>query len=118
RAAAGRAPAGGTVALPALSLFDYLLASADDTAARLVAPRVRAFIAEDRKRHGTLVATLQGFVEADLNVRRAAALLHIHENTMQYRLTRIAERTGLGMRNVRDLIELIVAADLLGRSEK
>jgi sugar diacid utilization regulator len=32
---------------------------------------------------------------------------------MQYRLTRIAERTGFGMRRIPDLIELIVAADLL-----
>lgn len=112
RAAADRAPAGGAIALPALSVFDYLVATADDSAVRIVDPRVRAFLAADRDHHGTLAATLYAFLDADLNVRRAAARLHIHENTMHYRLTRIAERTGLEVRRVRDLIELIVAADI------
>ena len=117
RSAAGRAQSGGTVALPVLSVFDYLVAAADDTASRLIDPRVRELLAADRAQHGTLVATMHAFLDADLNVRRAAERLHIHENTMHYRLARIAERTGLEMRRVPELIELILAAELLRERE-
>ena len=36
----------------------------------------------------------------------------IHPNTAHYRLARIAEKTGLDLRNVLHLMELLVAIDL------
>ena len=42
-----------------------------------------------------LFATLQGFFACSRNVRRSAEMLGVHENTIRYRLSRIAEITHL-----------------------
>ena len=48
--------------------------------------------------HGPeLVATLEGYFAADFDRRRAAAALNIHPNTLDYRLRRVAELTGLSV---------------------
>jgi hypothetical protein len=44
-----------------------------------------------------LIATLEGYFAADFDRRRAAANLHIHPNTLDYRLRRVAEMTGLSV---------------------
>ena len=102
----------GVLALPRLSPFRYLALRADDTARRLVDPRVRTFLEEDDARGGTLRHTLQAFVDADLNVRVLADRLHVHPNTAHYRLGRIREQTGRNPRTIADLLELIVAIAL------
>lgn len=103
---------GGTAALPTLSLFDYLNASADPTARRLVDERTRSFLEEDREKGGVLIETLRAYVASDLNVRRAAERLFVHPNTAHYRLNRIAERTGRDIRSITDVIELLVAVSV------
>ncbi len=102
----------GVVALTRMSAFDYLVLRADDTAARLVDPHVRAFLREDRARGGLLTDTLRALVDADLNVRLLAQRLHVHPNTAHYRLGRIHELTGRNPRRLADLLELIVAIEL------
>ena len=102
----------GLMALPRLSPFQYLALRADDTARRLVDPRVRAFLDEDRARGEVLATTLRAFVNADLNVRVLAQRLHIHPNTAHYRLGRIKELTGRNPRAIGDLLELVVAVSL------
>jgi sugar diacid utilization regulator len=99
----------GVSALPRLSAFSYLALRADETARRLVDTSLRAFLAEDRSRGGTLVATIRAFADADLNLRVAAERLHVHPNTAQYRLRRIQERTGRNPRRIADLLDLLVA---------
>ncbi|HEU4979351.1 MAG TPA: helix-turn-helix domain-containing protein [Solirubrobacteraceae bacterium] len=103
---------GGVAALPRFSSFHYLALRADATAHRLTSPRVRAFLDEDRERGGVLTATIRAFADADLNLRAAADALQIHPNTAQYRVRRIEERTGLCLRRVSDLFELLVAIAL------
>jgi sugar diacid utilization regulator len=107
---------GGVVALPRLSPFDYLALHADDTARRLVDPRLRTFLDEDRQRGGGLVETARVFAAADLNLRVAAERLQVHPNTAQYRLRRIEERTGRNPRRIADLVDLLVAIALLERT--
>ena len=104
---------GGVVALPRLSPFDYLALRADDTARRLVDPRLRTFLAEDAERGGALVETAQAFAAADLNLRVAAERLRVHPNTAQYRLRRIEERTGRNPRHIADLVDLLTAIALV-----
>ena len=103
---------GGVAALPRLSPFGYLALRAEDTARRLVDPRVRTFLDEDRARGGVLTATIRAFADADLNMRLAAERLQIHPNTAQYRLRRIEERTGRSPRRFADLFDLLVAISL------
>ena len=110
RAAHGSTP--GVFALSELSAFEYLTLRPDPTASRLIAPAVHEFVAHDAREGGPLIATLREYVACDLNARRAAENLHIHVNTAHYRLARIAERTGLDLRRVGDLIDILIAARL------
>jgi hypothetical protein len=111
-ALAGVGDDGGVSALTRLSPFEYLAQRADDTARRLVDPRLRAFLADDRERGGVLTATIRAFAAADGNLRTAGEHLQIHPNTAQYRLARIQERSGRNPRCTADLLDLLVAISL------
>ncbi|MFC4057349.1 PucR family transcriptional regulator [Planomonospora corallina] len=103
---------GGVAALPMVTPFQYLALRADETARRLVDPRVSALLAEDRVRGGGLTDTIRAFAAADLNLRAAAERMRIHPNTAHYRLRRIRERTGRDLRRIDDLVDLLVAIAL------
>jgi hypothetical protein len=103
---------GGVAALPRLTAFEYLALRSDDTARRLVDPRLREFLDEDRERGRVLTATIRAFAAADLNLRVAAERLQVHPNTAQYRLRRIEERSGRNPRCLADLVDLLVAIAL------
>ena len=102
----------GTVALPMLGVFDYIVRCSRPTARRLIPAALERFIAEDTAQGGALVATVRAYAAADLNVKRTAEQLHVHVNTAHYRLARIEERTGVDLRHVADLVELLIAAQL------
>ena len=103
----------GVVGLAELSTLDYLVRRPDDTVRRLIRPRVRAFLAEDLAGDGIYAASLEAFIDHDLNAREAARALHVHVNTMYYRLERISERTGCDLRRVDQMIELLLAVRVL-----
>jgi hypothetical protein len=102
----------GIVAIPRLTPFEYLVLRADETARRVVDPRLSGFLDEDLSRGGVLSSTVRAFARADLNLRAAAEQLHVHPNTAQYRLRRIEERTGRNPRRVADLLDLLIAIAL------
>ena len=97
-----------------MAAFDYLVLTGDDTAARLIAPEIARFVAEDLADGGVLTSTLLAYAAADLNVKAAAEQLFIHVNTAHNRLARIAERTGRDVRRLNDVIELLIATRLAG----
>jgi hypothetical protein len=107
---------GGVAALSRLSPFEYLALNADETAARLVDPDLRAFLDQDRERGGVLTATVRAFADADLNLRVAAEHLQIHPNTARYRLGRVEERSGRNPRRTSDLMDLLIAIALRDES--
>jgi len=102
----------GVAALPLMSPLRYLTLSAPDTARRLVDPRLRTFLEEDRGRGGALRDTIRALAETDLKLGVAAARLQVHPNTLLYRVRRIQERTGRNPRRVADLLELLTAIAL------
>ncbi len=104
----------GIFALPVISVFDYLVRRSSPTARRLIPAAVDRFIAADLTQGGALVATLRAYAAADLSVKRTAEELHIHVNTAHYRLAKIEERTGLDLRHMSDVVELLIAAQLSG----
>jgi sugar diacid utilization regulator len=110
RAALRSAP--GVIALAEMSAFEYLTLREDAAASRLVSSAIRQFVSQDLEDGGALIDTLRVYVDADLNSRRTAQRMHVHVNTVHYRLGKIAERTGLDLRNVTHLIELLIAARL------
>ena len=94
------------VALAELSAFECLLVGADAT--------TRAVIAAKPSLNEEEAATVDAFAAADLNVTRAAATLHVHPNTVRYRLDRIATGTGHDPRTFAGLVELSVVAGIQG----
>ncbi len=109
RALSWAQPGPAIVALPLLSGFDYLIASADDTARRISSSADPLFgdHAADYGRE-----TLYAYFDANLGVKQAAEYLGIHANTMHYRLRRIAEATGCDLHDFASLVELRVALRL------
>ena len=88
-------------------LVEYLVTRPSDAAVRLAT----VLTALD---HGPeLVETLQGYFDADLDRRSAAAALNIHPNTLDYRLKRISELTGLSVGSSRGL--QVLGAALVAR---
>lgn len=102
-ATASGAPA---VAVGDVPLLDLLAGSADSTSRRLVPDAARRLDA-------ALFVTLRAYADADLNVSRAAASLNVHPNTIHYRLSRVADATGLDPRRFGDLVELLLAERLM-----
>jgi sugar diacid utilization regulator len=105
-------PNGGVLALPNLSALDYLISFRDPTAERLIAPRIQRFIHDDLERGGVLTSTLLAYFDSNLNVTAMSKRLFIHANTAHHRLHRIAEQTDLDLRNLEDVLELVVAIRL------
>jgi len=58
-------------------------------------------------------ATIEAFMQADMNVANAANRLCLHPNSLRYRLRRIAEKTGRDPRKLADLFELIAAGRVM-----
>ena len=69
------------------------------------------FLAADKKARGALVATLQAYADADMNVLKAARAISVHPNTIYTRLQRIEDLTGLDGQRYHALTELLLAAD-------
>ncbi len=107
----------GVMSLSQMSTLDYFVQCHDRTARRLIRPEVRAFVRDDLSGDGVHVETLKQYVGNDLNAKLTAMTLHVHVNTVYYRLERIAERTGCDVRNVEELIDLLLAVRLV-RSER
>lgn len=114
RAMVKHAPRGDVCCLGDLSVGDYLTLTADETARRLIDPPVAAGLTRDHDNGGTLIATLIAYVAADQNAAAAARALHLHANTMHYRLGKLASETGRDPHRFHDLVELLTAVAVLG----
>ncbi len=60
----------------------------------------------DREHRTCMLKTLEVYLTHDCNVKDAADHLHIHVNTMNYRLTRISEIAGIDLKNTDQKISL------------
>jgi sugar diacid utilization regulator len=93
-------------------LLEYVLASAGQAGRRL------ADVLLPLESGPELVQTLAAWFTSDFHRGRAAAALHIHPNTLDYRLTRICELTGFLMGTGRGVLVLGTALTLraIGRN--
>jgi DNA-binding PucR family transcriptional regulator len=74
-------------------------------------------IAHDEKRNGELISTLRTYLENRSSVSLAAQVLGVHVHTVQYRLSRLEELTGLSLRHAEERLTLELAlriVDLAG----
>lgn len=61
------------------------------------------------RRRADLLETVQTFIACDLDRRRAAEQLQVHPNTLDYRLRRMEELTGLRLSSTSDLVLICLA---------
>jgi sugar diacid utilization regulator/GAF domain-containing protein len=98
------------ISLDDLGIFRLLLSVDDPAALRAYAERVLGPLrGYDDARQGDLVHTLEGYLQNDLNTARTAAALHVHANTLTYRLRRIEKLAGIRLRNAEDLLQVSLA---------
>ena len=94
-------PGGATSDISVLAADDLgagrlFLAAADRVEAdRFVRDTLGPLVDAEDPRTGDLLCTLQVFFDAARSVRQTATRLGVHENTIRYRLTRVAELTGM-----------------------
>jgi hypothetical protein len=87
-------------------LLEILVGRAEDPAARLHASVFGPLTNPD---HEGLRRTLRLFVAHDYDRAATSRALHIHRNTLTYRLQRIEELTGLSLASARDLARVYLA---------
>jgi len=92
-------------------ILEILLGRSPQLAARLRARVLGALAEHDR---GELALTLRTMVACRLDRTAASKSLHVHRNTLAYRLRRIEEITGLDLGSPRDLacVYMALAKDL------
>lgn len=105
-----------TVTAPALLGPVALLALAPDTAAGWVRS-VLGELAADDDAHARLRETLWAYLSSGSSLATAAAELHLHKNTIQYRLRKAEEARGRPLAQGRLDVEVaLLACRLLGRA--
>jgi PucR C-terminal helix-turn-helix domain/GGDEF-like domain len=105
-------PSRPIVSLDDLSSLECALVGATATTQAIIASKgnsLRSLPGEDL---AVAVETIRAFSEADLNVARAAERMHVHPNTVRYRLQHIAAKTGHDPRTFRGLVDLICILEM------
>ena len=95
------------VSLDELSALECAVVGATATTKAVIASKgvsLRALSPDDLV---AAVETIRAFAAADLNVANAAQRMHVHPNTVRYRLQQIATKTGYDPRTFAGLIDLI-----------
>ena len=104
------------VSLAELPVIQSLLLGATSTMRSVLAARAREIDLDGRDPLPMMRETLQAFGEADMNVTQTARALHVHPNTLRYRLRRIRERTGRDPHSFSGLVDLICLVTLLSEA--
>jgi DNA-binding PucR family transcriptional regulator len=87
-----------------------LLAAVPDDVRRTFAGRVLKPVLDHDARHGTdLLETLRAFLEVDGSWSRCAAGMHLHVNTVRYRIGRVEDLTGRHLGRIEDRVDLFLA---------
>jgi len=105
-------PSRPVVSLDELSALERAVIGATATTKAVIASKghnLRALSHDDRV---AAVETIRAFAGADLNVAKAAQQLHVHPNTVRYRLQQIAAKTGHDPRTFTGLVDLICVAEV------
>ncbi len=93
-----------------LSSHGLLLAAVPDELRLAYRTRVLGPLLEHDRRHRTdLVSTLKAYLDCSGSWSRCAARMHVHVNTLRYRIERIEELTGKDLRRLEDQTDLLLA---------
>jgi len=103
------------VSLDALSALECALIGATAATKAIIASKgsnLRALSDDDL---AAAVETIRAFATADLNVAKSAEQIHVHPNTVRYRLQQIATKTGHDPRTFAGLVDLICILETADR---
>lgn len=104
---------GGTVAVLATDEIDshaLLLATVPDDVRRTFLTRVLGPVLAYDERHGSdLIDTLEAFLAASGSWTACAERLHVHVNTLRYRIRRIEELTGRSLATLEHRVDFFLA---------
>jgi hypothetical protein len=90
-----------------------LLAAVPDEIRRAFRDRLLArVVAYDLEHQADLVGTLEAFLRYDGSWTRCASALHVHVNTLRYRIRRIEELTGRDLSRLDDRVDFYLALEL------
>jgi len=100
-------------------LLDHILRSSPYSA-ELLEETLRPIRDYDAVKNADLTLTLKSYFETGFNLTRSAAALHVHVNTVVYRLDRIRRLTGRDPSDPDDLLLLVLGLKLLevGRGDR
>ncbi|TDO50608.1 DNA-binding PucR family transcriptional regulator [Kribbella sp. VKM Ac-2527] len=87
-----------------------LLATVPDDVRRTYTNRVLGPVLEhDRRTHTELIATLREFLACSGSWSRTAESLHLHVNTVRYRIERVEQLTGRDLSSLEDRVDVFLA---------
>ncbi|GAA1587522.1 PucR family transcriptional regulator ligand-binding domain-containing protein [Kribbella sancticallisti] len=87
-----------------------LLATVPDDVRRTYAHRVLGPVLDhDRRTKADLIATLQEFLACSGSWARTAESLHLHVNTVRYRIERVEQLTGRDLSSLEDRVDVFLA---------
>ncbi|HEY0577046.1 MAG TPA: helix-turn-helix domain-containing protein [Pseudonocardia sp.] len=105
---------GGVTAFADLGIHRLLVRIPDITELRTFAGEVLGELLEqDNPNNAEYLATLSCYFAENSSPRRTAQRLHVHPNTVSYRIRRIEEITGLSFTVHRDRLMAEVAVEIL-----
>lgn len=108
-AAAARGPV-SVVGSDTVASHVLLLATVPDDVRRTYAQRVLGPVLDhDRRTSGDLIATLREFLACSGSWARTAEALHLHVNTVRYRIERVQELTGRDLSRLEDRVDVFLA---------
>ncbi len=108
RLAVGRIEREGTPGVLAFEDFELGLLLLSEAPHGRIAPKVERWIGALREQP-MLWAAVVAYFEHDLDVGRAAASLHLHPNSLRYRLTRVEKLLGRSLKQPSTIASLYVA---------
>jgi DNA-binding PucR family transcriptional regulator len=108
-AAAGHDPV-AVVAAEEVTSHVLLLAAVPDDVRRTFATRVLGPVLEyDDRNAAGLLDTLSAFMACDGSWSRTAEMLHVHVNTVRYRIERVEALTGRTLTRLEDRVDVFLA---------
>jgi DNA-binding PucR family transcriptional regulator len=100
------------VSLDDLSSLECAVIGATATTKAVIASKGMCLRALSDDDLAAAVETIRAFSNADLNVAKAAERMHVHPNTVRYRLQQIATKTGHDPRTFTGLVDLICILEM------
>ncbi|MER6825082.1 helix-turn-helix domain-containing protein [Streptosporangium sp. NPDC000563] len=105
---------GAVVAFDKLGISRLLLQVPDiETLHEFAADILGEVLRHEKKHHSELISTLTCYFRENNSPQRASKLLHVHPNTVTYRIHRIEEITGLDLNTYRDRLAAQVALEII-----